>query len=208
MNHSKQSGFGIVGALLVLVVVGILGFTGWYVYHVKQTSDKVYSTAAISTVPTYKKKADTNTKSAANAKPQGSYLYFAQYSAKLLLNSSISDAVYAPFNNPPTGASVSYGISTQSIENAGTGAPGCSASEGPLGVINISTTDPLAPIIGNTTIPQTVDNKTLFKIGNYYFQIIYPQDSVTCGNISDTQIAADQQTFKQSFTTLQSDSSN
>jgi Tfp pilus assembly protein PilV len=63
MTKTNQSGFSIVEALLILVVVGILGFTGWYVYHTKQTSDKDYS-ATNSTVPTYKK---TNTSSAANA---------------------------------------------------------------------------------------------------------------------------------------------
>jgi hypothetical protein len=54
-KSSFSSGFSIVESLLVLVVIGILGFTGWYVYHAKQTSDKNYSAAASTTVPTYKK---------------------------------------------------------------------------------------------------------------------------------------------------------
>jgi Tfp pilus assembly protein PilV len=59
-KHDSNLGFSVVEALLILVVVGILGFTGWYVYHAKQTSDKNYSAASESTVPTYKKKATTN----------------------------------------------------------------------------------------------------------------------------------------------------
>jgi len=41
----KQQGFSAVEALLILVVIGILGFTGWYVYHARQPSDKDYSSA-------------------------------------------------------------------------------------------------------------------------------------------------------------------
>lgn len=57
MKKTNQKGFSIAEALLILVVIGILGFTGWFVYHAKQTSDKNYS-AASQTVPTYKKKTD------------------------------------------------------------------------------------------------------------------------------------------------------
>src|ERR1700759_4494831 len=61
MKTSDQTGFSIIETLLILVAVGILGFTGWYVYHPKQTSDKNYSAAANTTVPSYKDKATTKT---------------------------------------------------------------------------------------------------------------------------------------------------
>jgi len=54
-KHYVNLGFSVVEALLILVAIGILGFTGWYVYHAKQTSNKDYSDAASNTVPTYKK---------------------------------------------------------------------------------------------------------------------------------------------------------
>jgi prepilin-type N-terminal cleavage/methylation domain-containing protein len=50
-RQNSSSGFSIIEVLLVLVVVGILGFTGWYVYHARQTSDKDYTVATQSTVP-------------------------------------------------------------------------------------------------------------------------------------------------------------
>lgn len=58
VKRSTDSGFSVVEALLILVIVGILGFTGWYIYHSKRTSDKSYS-GANSGTPTYKKKAST-----------------------------------------------------------------------------------------------------------------------------------------------------
>jgi Tfp pilus assembly protein PilV len=66
MKRSDQAGFSIVETLLILVIISILGFTGWYVYHAKQTSNKNYSTNN-STVPTYKKK--TTAKAAATTDP-------------------------------------------------------------------------------------------------------------------------------------------
>lgn len=65
-KRDTNLGFSIVEALLILAVVGILGFTGWYVYHAKQTSNKDYSAAASATVPTYKKKTSTKTTTTAN----------------------------------------------------------------------------------------------------------------------------------------------
>lgn len=55
--YENQSGFSVIEALLILMVVGILGFTGWYVYHTKNTTNKDYSASATSTVPTYAQKA-------------------------------------------------------------------------------------------------------------------------------------------------------
>jgi len=57
---NSDSGFSVVEVLLILVIVGILGFTGWYVYHAKQISNKNYS-ANSSIVPAYKKKTSTDT---------------------------------------------------------------------------------------------------------------------------------------------------
>src|SRR5665213_1817337 len=60
MSKGKNdSGFGIVEGLLVLVVVGILGFTGWFVWHSKQAVDKTL--VVNSTAPTFKKQTKTTT---------------------------------------------------------------------------------------------------------------------------------------------------
>lgn len=66
MKGASQKGFSIVEALLILVVIGILGFTGWYIYHAKQASDKNYAVAANTTIPTYKKKTSTANTAATN----------------------------------------------------------------------------------------------------------------------------------------------
>lgn len=75
MTRFKNSqGFSAVEALLILVVVGILGFTGWFVYHSKQAADKSLTTTN-STVPTYKKRTSTNTKATTTLSKQNGYSF-------------------------------------------------------------------------------------------------------------------------------------
>jgi len=72
MKRLKDSlGFSVVEALLILVIAGILGFTGWFVYHAKKTVNKSYSAAAKSTAPTYQKK--TSTKAGSSQKADSIY---------------------------------------------------------------------------------------------------------------------------------------
>lgn len=47
--HKDQSGIAILETVLILVVVGIIGFTGWYVWQSRQTADKTISQTGNST---------------------------------------------------------------------------------------------------------------------------------------------------------------
>jgi Tfp pilus assembly protein PilV len=54
-RHKNSLGFSAVEVLLVLVVIGILGFTGWFVYQSRQTANKDYTTQSSAQTPTAKK---------------------------------------------------------------------------------------------------------------------------------------------------------
>jgi len=43
IKSQNSKGFSVVEALLVIIVVGILGFTGWFVYHAKNVANKNYN---------------------------------------------------------------------------------------------------------------------------------------------------------------------
>lgn len=43
MLKLKQKGFTVIEGILLLVIVGILGFTGWYVWHSRVTSESSYN---------------------------------------------------------------------------------------------------------------------------------------------------------------------
>lgn len=63
----NNSGFSIVEALLILVIVGILGFTGWFVYHSQNVASKDYSSQSGTHVSTATK-SNTTTKAYAGWK--------------------------------------------------------------------------------------------------------------------------------------------
>ena len=59
--QKNQSGFGAVEGLLILIIVGILGFTGWYVYHSQQNTSKNLTPTSSGT-PMFKKNSKTTSK--------------------------------------------------------------------------------------------------------------------------------------------------
>jgi hypothetical protein len=60
MRHN-QKGFGAVEGLLILILLSILGFTGYYVYHSQQNTNKTYDTAAkASGTPSSNSKSSSN----------------------------------------------------------------------------------------------------------------------------------------------------
>ncbi len=61
--HKKQNGFSAIEAVLILVIVAMIGFTGWYVWHAKQSADKTL-TADSSSTPSFKKKSSTQSSTA------------------------------------------------------------------------------------------------------------------------------------------------
>jgi len=66
MTKLKNSmGFSAVEVLLILVVIGILGFTGWFVYHSQKVANKDYSSESSVQTSTNQK---STTPSASNAK--------------------------------------------------------------------------------------------------------------------------------------------
>ena len=53
MSHrSVQKGFAIVETLLVVVILALVGFIGWYIWHVKTNTDKAFTHASLSSAAT------------------------------------------------------------------------------------------------------------------------------------------------------------
>jgi cytoskeletal protein RodZ len=166
--NNKQSGFSAIEAVLILVIVGMLGFTGWYVWHAKQTADKTLS-ADNSNVPSFsKKQASTahTTTSQSNAS-SSNYLIIKEWGVKLSVNDPIvTSPVYnAPVNLPDGNQEVVLGSSSwDNLKCQGTNT-----------VLNIKQ----ATGVGDDLIrgtdkskvlaDQVVGDKNYTQIGNYYY---------------------------------------
>ncbi len=45
LRRKAQNGFGLIEVALVIIVIGVLGATGWYALHTKDQTDKILSQA-------------------------------------------------------------------------------------------------------------------------------------------------------------------
>jgi hypothetical protein len=185
------------GYLLLVILAAFAGYSG-YIYYKYHATPKTTDAKASAQV--------TEKLLGKGRPPKGNYLDFREIGVKLLLNSSISNATYAPFNVVSTDGSRSFGISTKSIiENAGNKA--CTAAFGPLGLV-IATTNPTVSA-GASTTPLIVNHKTVFKFGDTYYEYVPPQ-GIGCsgGKVSLSQVEVDQSAFAQSFVSLELDGSS
>jgi hypothetical protein len=109
-----ETGFSVIEALLILGIVGMLGFTGWFVWHAKQVADKTL-TADNSSTPIFKKKpSNTAPQSSASCMADNTntclptkcnendvtiagqkYLFIKELKLEIPLSSTTSDLCYA-----------------------------------------------------------------------------------------------------------------
>jgi len=116
----------LLGGLLALLLLAVIGFTGWFVYHSQQVADKSYADAAKSSSVTYAKKRPTT------ASTQ-QYLTIKEWGVRIPLTAGESDLTYSA--ETESGAT-SYRIKSPSIAKL------CGAGwDGTLGVIGRSVND-------------------------------------------------------------------
>jgi len=93
-KFSKQSGFAFVEILLIFIILGIVGFTGWYVWHSKQNANKSYNSSSASS----QEKAKPSSKKKSPAPPPQQYLVIKEWGVKIPLTTSIEKARYTISN--------------------------------------------------------------------------------------------------------------
>lgn len=127
IKQDKTSGFSILETLLVLVIAGILGFTGWFVWNAKQNTDQIFNAAAKTAATT-----------ATPGKKQ-TYLFIKDLGIKLPLTSTIKDLTYT-YDAKAGGSTTSLNylhFSTTSISSIPNSGSTCSADKDPLGTYTV-----------------------------------------------------------------------
>jgi type II secretory pathway pseudopilin PulG len=156
-KFSKQSGFAVLEIILILVIVGIVGFTGRYVWHSQKNANKTYDNASKSsqsiTAPSKKSSSDTSSTtqntSTAPAQTQG-YLAITEWGIKLVF--ADADKVTYSISSDNFGSAVPLRLrdSVTTIES-------CKG----LGV----------GVVRTTNVNDTLNGGGGKKIGNYYYRI-------------------------------------
>lgn len=109
MKRSRQSGFTTVEGVLIIVILCIIGFTGWYAWSRNQSHD----TKPVATVASNKSKTPaTGQKSAASDSSRQDSLEIKEWGVKIPLSSSIATAVYSS-SQYSTGSSSATGGSAK-----------------------------------------------------------------------------------------------
>lgn len=170
----KQSGFTIVEVLLVVLILSVVGFGGYYVWHSPNKADKTYDNSSKSSQATSpsSKKTTTNTpsNSSTSTTQTQQYLTIAQWQVKIPLSVALSGMSYSVVDSHIAGATA-INISSSALTNLS-----CTRSDG-----SASTTSPNIGEIYQTQNPNTAYAGTTFanymgadlarKVGSYYYYL-------------------------------------
>jgi len=159
----NQSGFALIEGLLIILIIAIIGFGGYYVWHTQKQTDKTLDTAAA----TSQKAAST----AAQA-PAQKYLTIKEWGVKIPLTAPDQDAYYVIKTDRPDTA---Y-LSLKKYQNTE-----CSADNTSIGAYFRFTKDQTDDLNGSTLISENPDAP---RVGNYYFGSVHSQ--AACSTTSDS----------------------
>lgn len=109
MKTIKQSGFSTLEALLVVVLVGVVGFAGWYVYDSKNNANNAYNKAAsLSTAVKSSAKATPKKAAPTNSTP-----------VKPIISAALKENTAAAIDSKNTAALGGYMASSVNVVVAG-----------------------------------------------------------------------------------------
>lgn len=161
-HRENQNGFAVLQAVLVLVSIGIIGFTGWFVWHTKQNSDKTFSEANRASIL----RAETTKKNLVAT--QHTYLDIKEWGVKLALSTTVADSYYVVSTNSETGGQPNtMWLGLKSLDRLGCAAVQAnSGGEYPVGSITKSLPDATNPVSGELLTKVNPNGVTL---NGYYY---------------------------------------
>lgn len=161
--HKQTQGFAAIETVLIIIVLGIIGFTGWFVYHSKQATDKTLASTGNSFVSDNKHKSTTPTAAPETTPVPATqqYLNIKEWGVKIPVSGQLSTAAYSDITQ-------AYGFNVPTFQ--------------------IRVTDPTIPSDqtckgGVVAWIERVQNRSgggyaepHYIVGNYAYGYVYPQD--------------------------------
>lgn len=166
---NTSAGFGIVGAVLIVVAVALVGLIGWRVYDTSKTKSASSSSQGSSNN-------QSSTEGAGTTQPTPrsttTYLDIKELGVKIKLDDKTSGESYSYYtsSNGKGDGAVIIDSTMKIVDSANQYCKGQNA--GMIGNLERSK-DPL--YFSNGASAVTVDNVTSFKLGDYYYVFVYPQ---------------------------------
>jgi hypothetical protein len=196
MKKTNQSGFTPVAILLVLILVTIVGFAGYYVYKTQQNKKDDTKPTAADPASTPTAPSTTNTQK---------YLVIKEWGVKVPLTTPIADATYLYKAFDGGGSSV-Y-LSTKSIASK---YPECAANKTTLFAYGRFDNPNALNDFGNQSIGADYPNAP--KVGTYYYYGVHPQAPCfynasveTSNTIQTTEIDPVMAAFKDALSKVQAE---
>jgi hypothetical protein len=177
MKYStSHHGFVLIEGILILIVLSIVGFTGWFIIHSRQEANVSYTAAQKSASDTIitKSKSKPATKVASGQK----YLSVKEFGVRLQLTENTQSLYY--FINPEN-PDYAY-LSLKTVSDI---APNCAADKFSMGVISRQTPAQRQEAIDN---PSDTNSVGTIRIGDYYYG--YEGSHADCTDGTDAMRAA------------------
>jgi hypothetical protein len=180
MKQSAQNGFAVLEALLIVVILAIIGGTGYFVWHAKQNTDKSLSDTANSQPAISKPSKQTSDGSADTTKGSVKYLVIKEWGVKFPYPGD-DTLSYKIDVSPDSATIISANLAKQY--------PGCDqygAGNLGRGHANDSVDE------GDQTLGQLYqsDPSLIGKVGDYYYA--FGHDQAACANNPTDASARDQ----------------
>ncbi len=196
MKTTDQKGFSGLEGLLILVIVGIIGGVGWFVYNSqKKTASTLDKTSQSQGEP--QKTVSKATPPTQQTASQSDYLNIKELGIRFKLTNNIKDAYYYVSSNKDSNNITTVYVSTHSVDAY----PGCQASKNNgAGIAAIATyyQGETSPVAGDysTTFPRAP------KIGDLYYYIAGNQYDCTEQKNTDLYTKIHQE-FMDAYTTIE-----
>lgn len=177
MKKHNQKGFGLVEALLITIAAGIVGFGGYYVWHI-QHKNSTTSTSTPSKSPSTSATMPTSVPAQSTQK----FLTINEWGVRLKLNDTISDAYYFI---PENGKFVS--LSVRSLNN--TDCKATAETDNDVGVLKYPGIAAIGTFKAGETSPIEGDYRTAYPksplIDDKYYYVTGNQYDCTKGSAYD-----------------------
>jgi len=182
-SQNNQRGMGLVETLLVVVIVAILAFAGWYVYDSNKKTNKIYDTT---------NQTATSQTTATKPKKVEKTFTFKEYSIKITLPDTLKDLSYKAkdIKNPDGTTSTDLFLNYPTLASAIDACNSTKGSDGNFAALNKATGQ-------YPTDKSPIEVGSLLKqFDKFYVSVSYPNGNYCSDQTKESVVSAQSQALQ------------